>query len=327
MTKFFTHPSTTKPGRTDWIEYMMDPVDKRGYPRCFRINLSWMLSNWRCSYGSCPGILVSGAKSDVSCCQIGVGFGVGGPTAEKKEEWARVRRAVHELTPEDWDHGYGKDKQDRYWTLFEVKTTRRPKHKRRDTHALAVESVPEATKVVDGGCIFANRENGPAGKPGCAFHHLAARTGRHHSETKPDVCWMIPFAVGSNHEEDIMVDVITVSGTPAAMWGAQDTESTEMIGHWCTEIPDHFTGTEPVYKYAETELRKIMGDPEYDRMVEEIEKAGPRRYPMPGEVLAEKLGEGRKLLPLLVKRRQTQWEAEGKTAEAKSAEEWLEKHG
>lgn len=312
--RVFPWPNTRAPGLTDWVEFVMDPAEEDGYPRLFRINMSFMTSNWQCTFGSCPGILVTGALTDVSCCQIGVHFGLHEGPMDKWAEWERVNEAVQQLTPEDWDHGYGNEKHSDYWTVYQ---------RRRYVNAVGasiVNGVPERTRVVKGGCIFANRHDGAAGKPGCAFHHLAARTGRHHSETKPDICWMIPFAISPpTYDDDFMMDVVTVTGTTASMWGSHDTEGTETPGHWCTEIPDHYTGVDPVYKYAEIELRKMMGDAEYERMVEVIKAAGPRRWPMPGEVVAN----GRKILPLLVENRKKQWEAEGKARQVKTAEDWL----
>ncbi len=323
MTKYMVYPNTSPPGRTDWIEYVMEPKEKGRPRRFYRINLSWMLSNWQCTFGSCPGTLVTGAHKDISCCQIGVHFGLWGTADEKLEEHARVKKSVRELTPEDWDYGYGVNKPDSFWTEYEHHVVKRKGKRKQDGVRNRTEMVPEATKVVNGGCIFANRSDGPAGKPGCAFHVLALRTGRHHSETKPDICWMIPFFYKEGHkegyDEDTDLEVYEMTGTPAAAWGAHNTRDLDSPGHWCTEVPDHYVGENPVYISAEVELRKMMGDLEYERMAEEIEKASPRRYPMPGEMLAN----GRKLLPLLVEKRVEQWTEAGKHEEASSGERWL----
>jgi hypothetical protein len=308
LSKYLGWANTKSPGRSDWIEFVMDALPG-GDPRLFRVNLSFMTSNWNCTFGSCPGILVEGAMTDVSCCQIGVHFGLHEGPEEKLAEFTRIKHRVHELTAEDWDHGPGKYYSDSYWATFTRGKRGQPR------------MIPEQTKVVDGGCIFANRHGGAAGKPGCAFHVLAQRTGRHHSETKPDVCWMIPFAISPpNFDDDVEMDVVTITGTPAAMWGSHDTEQTELPGHWCTEIPDHYTGANPVYVSAEVELRKMLTDEVYERMAKEIELAGPRRYPMPGELV----GGGRKMLPLLVKVRGQQWMEEGQTDKVATAVKWLD---
>lgn len=322
MSKNFIFPNTAEPGRTDWIDYVMPPKGSP-YPRLYRVNLSWMLSHWKCSFGSCPGILLTGALTDVSCCQIGVQFGQWEGPEAKWEEFNRVKKAVQELTPEDWDHGYGKDKADNYWATFknEVYSRRQSKVKGKRSKTKP-QPVPEQTVVVNGGCIFANRHGGAAGKPGCAFHVLAERTGRHHSETKPDICWMIPFFIGDKYDDEIQMDVYTVNATPATTWGPFDTSSTDTVGHWCTEIPDHFTGTDPVYKYAEIELRKMLGDEEYERMCVEIELAESKRTERP-KMPAELVNGGRKTLPLLVLNRQRQWAAEGMDKQAATAERWL----
>jgi hypothetical protein len=153
------------------------------------------------------------------------------------------------------------------------------------------------------------------------LHVLANRLGVHHSQTKPDACWILPFVV--THGDDLENDMIvhSVTGSTAKMWGSADTAYSGSVGHWCTEVPDHYTGTQPVYKYGETELRLLLSDKIYERMVVEIEKIGVRRYPMPGETL----NGGRKSLPLLVVNRQRQWAAEGGHAEQiDSAQSWLD---
>lgn len=322
MSKKFVYPSTSTPARSDWIEYVLPATSKHEAPRLYRINLSWMLSNWQCTFGSCPGILISGAHKDISCCQIGVQFGQHEGPEAKWAEFKRVKESVQELTPEDWDYGSGKDVPDEFWATFTNENYKKPSKVKGKPSKVKPHMVPDQTKVVNGGCIFANRTDGSAGKPGCAFHVLAERTGRHHSETKPDICWMIPFFISEHYDDEFQMNITTVTGTPASLWGPYDTDSTEMVGHWCTEIPDHYTGTQPVYKYGEIELRKMMGDAEYERMVDEILKASPRRTPMPGEVV----NKGRPLLPLLVVNRQRQWEAEGSHDKAATAQKWLDEN-
>ena len=48
------------------------------------------------------------------------------------------------------------------------------------------------TRLVDDACIFLNRP-GFAGGAGCAFHIYSMRTGVHHSDVKPEVCWQVPL--------------------------------------------------------------------------------------------------------------------------------------
>jgi hypothetical protein len=320
VSKFYQYPNTNEGSVTDWTEFVLHHEGDY-HPTAYQLNVSFLLSNWKCQFGNCPGILVSGAHNDISCCQIGVRFGLYEKAQQAQVEWDRVKTAVQELTPEDWDHGYGKDKADEYWTQFRTRKHTETDEETGRVISSEMKNTPYATRVVKGGCIFANRADGPAGKPGCAFHVLAERTGRHHSETKPDVCWMIPFAMGTDYDSDRSMNVVTISGTPGSMWGWHNTEDTSMIGHWCTEIPDAYNGTEPVYRYAEVELRKMMGDGPYEKMAEILDNT-VRRYPMPGETVAG----GRKLIPLLVQNRIDQWKEKGDVKSlnrAAQSETWL----
>ena len=57
------------------------------------------------------------------------------------------------------------------------------------------------TRLVDGACIFLNRPGFATG-PGCALHQLAERTGQHHSDVKPEVCWQLPLRNIEEYDED-----------------------------------------------------------------------------------------------------------------------------
>jgi hypothetical protein len=270
----------TEPGATmEWLEYTLDnPLFDK--PVRYRVNASFYNSHWSCQYGSCPGILMTGANEpDMACCQIGVTFGT---------DFERVAEAVAELTPADWDHA-GTDWQDRWYY------TKKRKVKGKTVH------VPAGTQLGERGCILANEAGGPAGKPGCALHHLAVRTGRPIWETKPDICWQIPFAVTHQEFEDEYV--VTVDGSVAQAWGCDDSDEIGHLGYWCTETPDAYVGLDPVWVSAEGELRQLMGDFGYEQMAERLRTTW-RGLGMPGE----RTNGGRPLLPLLVKQRVELWE-------------------
>lgn len=326
MSKVFVWPSAREGAQTDWIEFKLAAEDADDLDTKYRVNLSFFLSNWKCQFGACPGILDSGAMTDASCCQIGVTFGQHEEPEGRREEHQRIGKWVAQLTEEDCDNiDLIRKEGERGWTNFRtMKVVSEVDGVKVTTH----EEVPMKTRITDGACVFANRHGGKAGKPGCALHVLANRLGIHHSETKPDICWMIPFMMGGEYDETEMCHVVTLSGTPGTMWGGYDTELGS-VGHWCTEIPDAYNGVEPVYKLAEIELRKMMGDRAYEAMAKAIEGAGKRRYPMPGEAI----NGGRPMLPLLVENRVRQWRADDSKSKRSSqaalrrSESYLKENG
>ena len=149
---------------------------------------------------------------------------------------------------------------------------------------------PYKTRKVGALCIFGNRTGGPAGKSGCAFHHLAARQGKHHTETKPFICWSVPLNFSSEEpEEPGGRDTTIVSAFTADAWGGtDDDEEPDGRGHlgwWCIDTPDAYRGTRPVYRTMEHELRKGIGDAAYERLAELLDGIDRPRYPMPGQLV------------------------------------------
>lgn len=260
-------------GPIEWLTFPA-PDDPE---RQFRINVSFMLSNYRCIYGcGCPGLLNHHAQPDIACCELGVRF-------MDDDDFAHVSAMVDQLTPEDCDN------------LDHVRT--------RGWYKLKGKR-PYETKILGAGCIFANRTGGPADKPGCAFHHLAGRLGVHPSETKPFICWTIPL--NFSDEEPIEPDgpsTTIVSAFTADAWGGtadeEEPDGRGHMGYWCVDTPDAYSGAEPVYRSMEHELRKGMGDAAYERMVELLDGIDRPRHEMPGQ-----LKNGRKpMIPLLLEQR------------------------
>jgi hypothetical protein len=241
-------PVRAAAGPIEWLTFPA-PDDAN---RQFRVNVSFLLSNYRCIFGcGCPGILEGPARADVGCCAHGVEF-------MDDDDFDHVAAMVDELTAEDADH-LGQIRGAGWY----------------DT----TKGVPLRTRLVAGVCIFANREGGPTGKPGCAFHHLALRTGRHPSETKPEICWSVPLNFSA--EEPVEPggrETTIVSAFSADAWDGH-------IGWWCVDTPVAYSGTAPVYVTFEHELRRGMGDAGYERMVELLEEIETPRFPMPAQRL------------------------------------------
>lgn len=303
---------------TDWYQFTMagDP-DEQGRLLTVRLNVSFLLSSWKCIFGQgCPGVLISGAMIDRGCCQIGVGM------EHTDDDYKRVRGYVEQLTEEDLDEDLleiVRSKDGKGWRYRD--------HDADETRDAGGQWLPWHTTVVDGACVLANRATGNLKAPGCSLHRLANRLGLHHSETKPDICWQIPMAVSQERDEDSDTTMMTVDYTPGTSWGHTNMRELGGVAYWCTETPDAFPSqiaikpsdakdfdlyfnqvtANLVFRTNETELRKLMTDRVYDEMVgylKQIVLNGGRRSALPGESLAN----GRPVIPLLVKSRLAQWQ-------------------
>jgi len=276
---------TSRNGPVDWIEFNVPRDDEEvGW----RVNLNFMLSNYQCIFGQgCPGhfgVQDQHTIPDIGCCSIGFRI-------FDQEDFDSVNLMIAELTDEDWDKELRQhvEKKGRWWKYLGT-----PPEKIRDQPEYN-DNYDGNSLVVDGGCVFANRTGGSSGHPGCAFHVLAERTGRHHTETKPEVCWTAPIRYYYDEEDEVNV----IDAWDADNWGGADKDETHdsWMRWWCMDTPDAYVGAEPVYVSLEHELRGNMGDAAYDEMVRLIkERSGNVVSPMPGAVR----NDGRPMLPLLI---------------------------
>ena len=60
-------------------------------------------------------------------------------------------------------------------------------------------------------------------------------------------------------------------------WGDGGTE----FHWWCTEAPEAYIGTEPVYVSARDEIVELIGAPIYDRLVTALKVTRPPALPTP----------------------------------------------
>ena len=208
-----------------WVEFP-DPADA---DQVFRCDLTWLTSSWTCIFGQgCKGIYKD--EPDVGCCTLGAHF------ADKDDE-KRVRASVKELTPQTWQ------RHSRSWIETDDEGARK-------------------TRVVDGACIFFNDKDFPAGY-GCAFHHLATRTGRHFLETKPDVCWQLPIRRTYDHVErpdDTEVLVVTIAEYDRRGWGPGGHD----LDWYCTGNTEAHVGATAVFESLGPELTELMGVEAYE---------------------------------------------------------------
>ena len=221
----------------EWIEFA-DPADEEHW---IRADLTWLCSRWTCIFGKgCHGTVAGQAAT--GCCNHGAYF-------SDKADKRRVAGYAAQLTRDDWqlyDIGHHGEKL-RFATKGDDEDEDRSK-----------------TRVVDGACIFANREDHPGGI-GCALHKLAMRLGINPLETKPEVCWQLPV-----RREEEWVDRpdgtrilrSTISEFDRRGWG----EGGHDLDWYCTSSPEAHVGGEPMYLSYAPELIALIGQKAYDEL-------------------------------------------------------------
>jgi hypothetical protein len=221
-------------GAHEWISFE-DPEEDRTWV----FDETFLLSRWTCIYGcGCQGVLTGPAPElEQGCCSYGAHF-------TDDADVARVEEAAAGLGPEEWQfRAQGRSRG-------VVKT---------------LPSGERMTRMVQGACVFLNRPGFPAGA-GCALHQAALRRGLRPLELKPDVCWQLPLR--RDEAEDSTGHLTsTVGEWKRRNWGHGGAE----FHWWCTEAPEAFAGSRPVYEAMRDEL---------------VELVGPRVYEMVSEFLA-----------------------------------------
>jgi hypothetical protein len=219
----------------EWVTFP-DPGDSG---RRWLVDVTFLTSRWRCLYGcGCQGTLTAPAPElEQGCCSYGAHFTDG---ADRD----RVVRAAGRLREEEWQHAAAG---------------------RRRGVVARLPGGGWRTRLVDGACIFLNRP-GFGGGTGCALHLLALRRGQNPMKTKPDVCWQLPLRRSERREDDGTITVV-LSEFGRDGWGAGGAD----FAWWCTEAPEAFTGSAPVYRTLEAELRGMVGDTLYEQIAAYLE--------------------------------------------------------
>jgi hypothetical protein len=213
----------------EWVVF----ADPREAGRRWKVDVTFLASHWRCIYGAgCQGVLTAPTPERAQgCCSYGAHF------CDDKDR-KRIEKLATRLTDADWQFA-------------------------RTGRARGISAKTGSawrTRLVDDACIFLNRPGFAAG-PGCALHAWALRTGRSPHETKPEVCWQLPLRRVDTEDSDGGV-TSTLSEFGRDGWGEGGAE----FAWWCTEAPEAFTHTEPVYRSLETELRAMVGDNLFERI-------------------------------------------------------------
>lgn len=226
----------------DLHEWISIDVDDDTY----LFDLTYLTSNWTCTFGQgCPGVLTEPAPELVQgCCSYGAHF------ADKADR-KKTERLAAELASDEWQHK--KKAQKKGGAIFKN------------------EHDEWVTRIVDGACIFLNRPGFPAG-PGCALHQAALTREERPLDWKPHVCWLLPLRLEEKIDENEH-RTYTIREWKRRDWGGGGFE----FHSWCTEEPDAFIATEPVYEHSRDELIELVGEEPYHALVRYLKSRGTER--------------------------------------------------
>lgn len=191
----------------------------------WRFDRDFLASNWTCIWGKgCKGINATADESlGHGCCSLGAELdGI---------DEARDLSAAAATIPAH---------------LFQF-------HAEANLGTVFADESYSATRVVDGACIFHNR-NGFAGGEGCALHLAAEYFDESPTEWKPSVCWQLPIKVDWEMRDD-NVEIATVRRWSRADWGDHGTK----MAWCCTEGTDAYVGESTVIDSLGDELSEIVG--------------------------------------------------------------------
>ena len=232
----------------EWVTFP-DPKRKK---HIWHMDITFLASNYMCIFGAgCQGVLTEKApEKSEGCCSYGA------HSSDAKDR-KLVDKVAAKLTADDWQY-LKRGRKKGVWAKLGKGDYR--------------------TRLVDDACIFLNRPGFSAGA-GCALHVYSIRTGVHHSDVKPEVCWQVPLRNIEEYDEDANDGVVHHRFTEFARhgWG----EGGDEFAWWCTEAPEAFVGTEPVYRSLEPEIRKMIGDELFESVAQYLdERLADRRAPI-----------------------------------------------
>ena len=191
----------------------------------WRFDRDFLASNWTCIWGKgCKGINATADESlGHGCCSLGAELdGI---------DEARELSAAAATIPAH---------------LFQF-------HAEASSGSVFADESYSATRVIDGACIFHNRNGFPGGE-GCALHLAAEYFDESPTDWKPSVCWQLPIKVDWEMRND-NVEVATVRRWSRADWGDHGTK----MAWCCTEGTDAYVGESSVLDSLSHELSQIVG--------------------------------------------------------------------
>jgi hypothetical protein len=195
----------------------------------WRFDRSFLLSNWTCIWGrGCLGIHETPTpERGEGCCSVGAEL-------DGDDEARLIDALAATMAPTRFQH-----------------------HAEARADGIFRDGRRNATRLVDGACIFLNRP-GFAGGPGCALHLAALDAGEPPLDWKPSVCWQLPIKVDWETGAD-GAETATVRAWTRADWKPEG----ETMAWCCTEGDLAYTGTRPVVDSLAEELEAIAGPEVY----------------------------------------------------------------
>ncbi len=210
----------------------------------YQFDLTFLTSPWTCIFGrGCPGVLTGPAPElEQGCCSYGAHF-------TGKADRKRVEKRAAALTKDEWQFKADSD------------AFGGPIHKN--------EEGEWATRLVDDACIFLNRPDHPGGA-GCALHSAALARGERFMDWKPDVCWQLPLRLEQRVDENEHTTNVLRE------WKRRDWGEGGFDFHWwCTEAPDAFIGSRPVYEELHDEIVELVGEIAFETFMGEVKRRQP----------------------------------------------------
>jgi hypothetical protein len=191
----------------------------------WRFDAEFLTSRWTCLWGrGCLGILDEPAEHlGQGCCSVGAEL-------DGEDEARMISALAATLQPQRFQH-----------------------HAEAEAAGIFRDEKRDATRVVDGACIFLNRPDFEGGA-GCALHLAAIDSGESPLEWKPSVCWQLPIRVEWAPRED-GGETATVRRWQRDDWGDEG----ETMAWCCTEGERAYVGTAPVVDTLAEELEAIVG--------------------------------------------------------------------
>lgn len=278
----------------EFLEFI-DPDDSE---HLVSVDLTWLLSTYRCRFGTdaCHGI--DPENPDVGCC-------VHGAFLTDEDDRGALAEIVPHLTDEDWqlrpmvlgesrdisavgssddgsaDDGSTDGGEIEPWLVWDELDV--------EDGAGGEDGGTEPalkTRVHDGACVFANRASHPGG-PGCALHGWALRNDVPITVAKPEVCWQLPLRREEAWEtrpdgSEMLRTSITEYNRRG--WGAGG----EDFDWYCTSDPGCHggAGEEALWSTSADELRELIGEAAYEvvaehcRQREQLAKVAPSGFPL-----------------------------------------------
>lgn len=208
----------------------------------WRFDRVFLESNWTCIWGrGCQGMLaVPAPELGQGCCSVGAELDAG-------DEARRIAAMTAFLDDDRFEY-----------------------HEAATRGGIFRDDGRDATRVVDGACIFLNRPGFPGGE-GCALHLAAVAAGESPIEWKPWVCWQLPIRVEWAPGGDDGTEVATVRRWNRADWG----DDGNAMAWCCTDEPETYVGDRAVIDSLAEELDALLGAPVRVELRRRLRPAAP----------------------------------------------------